>query len=84
MATSTPSKLDLEHQPASPPHEAKLDDADSSDSIVSEYKRTIQSNSLTRHLDVVAQKLASSTSNPSASDRSPARNRRVRIGGVSA
>ncbi|EST09023.1 Permease [Kalmanozyma brasiliensis GHG001] len=63
MASSTTPKLDLEQQdPSAPtilPHHTDFkDDADSTDSIVSDYKRTIQSNPLTRRFDTLAQKLA--------------------------
>lgn len=61
MSTSLPpSQLDLEHQ--TPAHETKLSSSDDTsstdDSIISDYKRTIQSNALTRRLDILASKLS--------------------------
>ncbi|SNX86262.1 related to purine-cytosine permease [Melanopsichium pennsylvanicum] len=66
MTATTPHKLDLEHQthPSTTlPHldlhmNSKVDDEASSESIISEYKRTIDRSPLLRSLDFLAQKLS--------------------------
>lgn len=57
MAAPPPTNLDLEHQTPAHEHPTKLDNDSSDESIISDYKRTIQSNTLLRRLDVLAQKL---------------------------
>lgn len=57
MTTTTPSQLDLEHQ--TPAHEShKLDTESSDESILGDYKRTIQSSPFLRRFDLLAQKLS--------------------------
>ncbi|KAJ1019080.1 hypothetical protein NDA18_006230 [Ustilago nuda] len=58
MSPPPATKLDLEHQPPSSSSPAHIkNDGESSDSIVSDYKRTINSSALTRRLDAFAAKL---------------------------